>query len=736
MLGTNLQLSVKSLYNNCTTLQLGYIDFLSLSYPLPKETLDEYRYTWNYNLLCLNESIDLTLRSILNSIQTEFYPDNYAGRQKGDFKLEYIKDTIDCVFKLWRIFEDKDYRKLAEVFQELPVDHLLRLQDGRNFSELLAVLFTDLIDKELLILSNQDLFLLQDMYKDLQQYLPFDEAFIISHNDILDWGKLSSNEHILWSNRLLSRFKDKINWKKLSQNYPFTKEQLMRYSDFISWSEIIHNHKISWDLGSFVNDFYDKIDSYDLEKILERLTNNYEALFSSGLVYFIKERAYTKYLISFQTEHKIDSKFDIWHYVDWPYFCFSPPSNISDHQLWKFKLPSLQNEQNRNWHPSKIRVNRNKVNWESLLNISSLVQRWKLDSTFRVPEKEFGRTVNYDDLDPNYMSFIDRLNWRQLSINKDIPWSLGILEIFEKRWDWEWISYNSSIPFNNEILRKFSERIDWDLLSELDSGFWNEDIIDEFSHLLNWEKLSANQSLPWSAILIRRFEHRWNWIKLSSNEGLPWSIFLFFAFKDNWVFAAQLKISFLAHDETYNKIFVSGLAGNISFYKNLLLPLGDNQIEAWLTKQTQQKRAPGTHLLPDLSPCRKYFRLNQPFDFGKYKGKTLQEIIDVNIAYAIWAISKVIVSTDQEAIDYIVKSIYCLDGMLEYCPNLDIYKNNHRPYLEDYGLSCCLEYEEEDNDRDDDYDHSFRDYGYDSWDDMNLDAGFDGDIDAWNHYNE
>ncbi|MBF4102926.1 hypothetical protein INT80_11955 [Gallibacterium anatis] len=66
--------------------------------------------------------------------------------------------------------------------------------------------------------------------------------------------------------------------------------------------------------------------------------------------------------------------------------------------------------------------------------------------------------------------FEDRWDWRRLSENEALPWSIALIERFEDRWDWEKLSRNQALPWSIALIERFETRWEWDFGAFLESS--------------------------------------------------------------------------------------------------------------------------------------------------------------------------------------------------------------------------------------------------------------------------
>lgn len=164
-----------------------------------------------------------------------------------------------------------------------------------------------------------------------------------------------------------------------------------------------------------------------------------------------------------------------------------------------------------------------------------------------------------------------RWNWVFLSMSKDIPWTLDLICEFEEYWYWPGLSSNESLPWSNELMIRFVDKWDlkkweydydfdpyyptienskitwtldcikafehryiWNIISHCENIDWSNEFIDKYKEKWSWYPLSSNKALPWSKELLYRYSDKWKWRDLSRNPSLPWSYAFIEEFKDNW----------------------------------------------------------------------------------------------------------------------------------------------------------------------------------------------------------
>ena len=102
-----------------------------------------------------------------------------------------------------------------------------------------------------------------------------------------------------------------------------------------------------------------------------------------------------------------------------------------------------------------------------------------------------------------------------------------VKEIFEKNPDLfiDLILYY--YPLNQECVEKYEAKWDWKRLSKDSSLDWSIDFIEKYESKWDWTCLIDNAGLPWSFELIEKYEGKFSnmeWRILSQNKSLPWSL--------------------------------------------------------------------------------------------------------------------------------------------------------------------------------------------------------------------
>lgn len=94
------------------------------------------------------------------------------------------------------------------------------------------------------------------------------EELLEKYREQVNWQKVSQNENIAWNTSMLEKFKNEIDWSELSERssvWLFTMEHLERFKEYWNWSSLSESESINWS-HPLLERFADK---WDWEKIID-----------------------------------------------------------------------------------------------------------------------------------------------------------------------------------------------------------------------------------------------------------------------------------------------------------------------------------------------------------------------------------------------------------------------------------------------------------------------------------
>jgi len=170
------------------------------------------------------------------------------------------------------------------------------------------------------------------------------------------------------------------------------------------------------------------------------------------------------------------------------------------------------------------------------------------------------------------------LEWKSVSNNMQIEWSIDIIGEFKEYWGWKHFVFNEKVIGNASIRNYFQSQLEpylteQDISDMIDKNFgfgeYNKDAftqntlyynvecstkfkerlfqsVDEIESAknINWSELSGNLLLPWSIELIEKYKDKWNWWSLCKNEMIPWNEKMIAHFIDKIIWGKWVKLDF------------------------------------------------------------------------------------------------------------------------------------------------------------------------------------------------
>ena len=108
--------------------------------------------------------------------------------------------------------------------------------------------------------------------------------------------------------------------------------------------------------------------------------------------------------------------------------------------------------------------------------------------------------------------------WKELSGN--FNWSETLLEKYQDKVNWDEISENRNIRWTTPMILKFQKKINWDKFSDnADENMLTEGIIEAFKDKWNWRNLSNNGNVPMTDELLEKYADRWDWEQIIDSYG-------------------------------------------------------------------------------------------------------------------------------------------------------------------------------------------------------------------------
>ena len=100
----------------------------------------------------------------------------------------------------------------------------------------------------------------EQAWKELAETHAWTEALLEKHSDKLDWKLISINSEIRWTIPMLKKFSDKLDWNELSEKISytwFTEAHLEAFKDKWDWTRLVIRYQLSEEL---IDKYIDYID--------------------------------------------------------------------------------------------------------------------------------------------------------------------------------------------------------------------------------------------------------------------------------------------------------------------------------------------------------------------------------------------------------------------------------------------------------------------------------------------
>ena len=108
--------------------------------------------------------------------------------------------------------------------------------------------------------------------------------------------------------------------------------------------------------------------------------------------------------------------------------------------------------------------------------------------------------------------------WKELSGN--FSWSEAMLEKFQDKVNWDEITENRNIRWTTPMIQKFQKKLNWEIFSRIaDDTILTESNIETFKERWNWHELSGNTDVPLTDELLDKYADKWDWERIIDSYG-------------------------------------------------------------------------------------------------------------------------------------------------------------------------------------------------------------------------
>lgn len=355
----------------------------------------------------------------------------------------------------------------------------------------------------------------------ISSFYAFKEEELEEYQSRINWGSINQNEAIVWDEKLILKYNSRLNWYKFSQNAAFADTYLLEtFRDQIDWDgEVMDGFGFSIASGTAIAWTSELIEKYQDRLNFNYLSINQRVQWSEQLIDQYKHRwnwdnlmmndsiPWTLPMLNRFISHIDTSKF---------HFQFHPiltgQLDILEAYPGVFSMRAVCLNPDLPWKEKDLLKRwKNRLDWNALAANVTLFE----DPSFF--EKHLDKwLINADD------------NFRMLSQNPALPWSIPFLERFANFWDWEILSQHSYLPWSIKLIDYFQNYWEWggrymaEITEDEDGNRLPEPfkLVESFSH-----GLVTNPYLPWSLDLISKYEDRFDFEQLADNKGVWEKVF-------------------------------------------------------------------------------------------------------------------------------------------------------------------------------------------------------------------
>lgn len=103
--------------------------------------------------------------------------------------------------------------------------------------------------------------------------------------------------------------------------------------------------------------------------------------------------------------------------------------------------------------------------------------------------------------------YADKLDWNEISENRDILWTLDGINKFANRLNWS--NFSGCCPdhiINEVTLQKFANRWDWTAISDRDCFYNNWVLLEKFADKADWSEVITNWDIVKPLEFFARFQ--------------------------------------------------------------------------------------------------------------------------------------------------------------------------------------------------------------------------------------
>lgn len=327
-----------------------------------------------------------------------------------------------------------------------------------------------------------------------------------------------------WSEELIEKFKFKLNWAGICGNdYVMWNEKLIdKYFEFIDWESLCANY-VEWN-EEFIDKYFEFINWESLSvnsniEWNEKLLNKYSNYLNFNSVFFSEDDGslqLTPILLK-KFIDKIDFKE------------LSIDYELLPKEFIKKNVDALDWKNLESYTIENLEIFQHKIDWDDLSRNKNLIltdelierfkYRWSWDEIIKI-ERKNGIPTYIRVFETRYSD----------GIYTNVYYDAGnvideeFLNALINHSVWSHLSSDTNFANNYTLIQKFENQWNWAFLTRNGSIKWTYELIEKYKNKIDWEIFSLNPHLPWSIDLIEKYTDKWDWKLLGMNTSLPWNL--------------------------------------------------------------------------------------------------------------------------------------------------------------------------------------------------------------------
>lgn len=128
-----------------------------------------------------------------------------------------------------------------------------------------------------------------------------------------------------------------------------------------------------------------------------------------------------------------------------------------------------------------------------------------------------------------------------------------------------WEKLSCEFHWTEETLKKCSWKVDWKEVSDNKEIFWTDSMLETFKDNIDWKTLSCSRSVSLLRVEnLEKYKDRWDWKELSGSSVIQWSLELIDRFIDYWDWEELIDNYELNELKLFNRDFLNKYLPTVS----------------------------------------------------------------------------------------------------------------------------------------------------------------------------